>query len=376
VTTVVIVVMALGIASNTIVFTILDAIVLSDLPYRDANRLVTLSTSRDGETPQDDIGVPTVLDWTARSRSIESFTMWRDGGMRITLDGRTELVRGMRVSANYFDLLGVAMQLGRGFVSADDTPAGRNAIILTDGVWRTLFGADPQIVGRVVPSVDGPYRVVGVLPADFRPLHMSNPGEFPRTFAPLGLDLTDYTCRSCADIRVVGRMRGGVSAASAQAELNAILGQLTREHPDDYSRSSSVHVTTLRDQLVGRFGTAVAAAQAAAALFLLLACANVAALLLAQSARRRTDIALRAALGASRARIVGELLTESVLLAACGGAAGVALASIGTRAVVAFGASEIPRLQEVAPNASMLLFGIATSVATGVVFGMLPAIRA
>ena len=372
----VVVVMALGIASNTVVFTILDAIVLSDLPYHDPDRLISLSTSRDGETPQDDIAVPAVAAWSAQSQTVERLAMWRDGGMRVTLDGRTELVRGMRVTANYFDLLGVPMQLGRAFTPDDNRPSGGEALILTDGVWRALFGADPRAIGRVVPTVDGTFRIVGVLPAGFRPLHMSNPGEFPRVFAPLGVEATALACRPCPELRVIGRLRRGIAASSAQAELNAIFGQLARERPAEYSRATSVRVATLREQLVGRFGTAVAAAQAAAALFLLLACANVAALLLAQAARRRIDVALRAALGAGRARIVRERLTESVLLAGCGGAAGVALAWIATRAVVALGASEIPRLQEVAPNGSTLLFGVATSIATGLLFGMLPAIRA
>ena len=372
----VVVVMALGIAANTSVFTILDAVVLADLPYRAPDRLVTFSTARDGEAPQDEIGVPAVEDWAAHTRTVEALAVWRDAGLRIRLDGRTELVRGMRVSANYFDLLGVPMQLGRGFRAEDDTPTGRNALILTDATWRTLFGGDPRVIGRAVQSVDGTYRVVGVLAADFRPLHMSNPGEFPRVFAPLGLERSTYPCRPCPALRVVGRLRRGVSAPAAQAEVNTIFGQFAREHPADYSTAAVVRITTLRDQLVGRFGKAVAIAQAVAALFLLLACVNVAALLLAQTTRRRANIVLRAALGASRARIAGELLTESVLLAACGGAAGVALAWIATRAIAALGATEIPRLQEVAPNGSMLLFGLGTSLATGLLFGMLPAMRA
>ena len=206
----VVVVMALGIAANTSVFTILDAVVLADLPYRAPDRLVTFSTARDGEAPQDEIGVPAVGDWAAHSETVEALAVWQDAALRMTRDGRTELVRGMRVSASYFDLLGVPMQLGRGFRAEDDTPAGRSALILTDATWRTLFGGDPRVIGRAVQSVDGVYRIVGVLPADFRPLHMSNPGEFPRVFAPLGLVTSTYPCRPCPALRVVGRLRRGV----------------------------------------------------------------------------------------------------------------------------------------------------------------------
>jgi predicted permease len=368
--------MAVGIASNTTVFTILNAVVLADLPYHAPDRLVTFSTARDGEAPQDEIGVPAVADWAAHSQTIEGLGLWRDTALRITRDGRTELVRGMRVSANYFDLLGVSMQLGRSFRAEDDTPAGRNALILTDATWRALFGGDPRVIGRAVQSVDGLYRVVGVLAADFRPLHMSNPGEFPSVFAPLGLERSAYPCRPCPAVRVVGRLTPGASVAAAQAEVNTRFAQFARQHPADYSTTAVVRIATLREQLVGRFGKAVATAQAVAALFLLLACVNVAALLVAQTARRRADIALRAALGASRARIAGELLTESVLLAACGGVAGVALAWIATRAIAVLGATEIPRLQEVTPDGSLLLAGLATTLASGLLFGVLPAVRA
>lgn len=166
----IVVVMALGIAANTTTFTILDAVVLADLPYRAPDRLVTFSTARDGEAPQDEIGVPAAADWAAHSQTVEGLALWRDAALRITCDGRTELVRGMRVSANYFDLLGVPMQLGRGFRADDDTPAGRSALILTDATRRTLFGGDPHVIGRAVHSVDGMYRIVGVLAPDFRPL--------------------------------------------------------------------------------------------------------------------------------------------------------------------------------------------------------------
>ena len=368
---------ALGIASNAVVFTILDAIVLSDLPYRDPGRLVSFSTSRDGEVPREEVSVPAIVQWTARSRTVDGVAMFRDGGgLRVTLGGRTELVRGLLVSGTYFDLLGVQMQLGRAFTPGDDTADRRDLLVLTDGVWRTLFGADPDVIGRAVPTVYGTYRVVGVLPADFRLLPMSNPGEFPRVFTPLGAEAAGGPCPPCPELRAIGRLRRDVAASAARAELNTSFAQFVRDHPASYPRSTAIAVTPLRDRLVGRFGQAVAVAQTAAALFLLLACANVAALRLAQATRRRADIALRAALGARRTRIARELLTESVVVAACGGLAGVGLAWIATRAVVAVGASEIPRLQEVAPNGSMLLFGIGASVATGLAFGMMPAVRA
>ena len=368
--------MALGIGANAVVFAVLKAAILDALPYREPDRLVAVVAGGAGSSSRDDVSAATAAEWTRRARSFDRLEAWGDAGVRLSVDGAAEMVRGMRISAGYLDLLGAPMQLGRSFTADDETPAGADALILTDAVWRDLFGADPLIVGRSIPAVGGAYRVVGVLRPDFHPLHMSNPGEFPRIFMPAGYDLRTSPCRDCPDVRVVARLANDVKIGQAQAELNAIAAALAREYPGEPAFHAAMRVTPLRDQLLGRFGAAMSVAQAVAVIFLLLACASVAALLLAHGRRRRTEIAVRAALGADRGQIVRQLLVESLLLAVASGVLGVAIAWTAMRLVVRTAATEIPRLQEMSPDGWMLLFGIAVSVATGLVFGLAPALRA
>jgi putative ABC transport system permease protein len=290
----------------------------------------------------------------------------------MTIGDRTEMVRGMRVSGGYLDLLGATLQMGRSFADGDDA----SALILTDAAWRELFGGDPRVIGRAVQgSGGGGYRIIGVLSPDFHPLHMTNPGEFPRLFL-FEYDLRRNPCRACPDVRVVARLARGVGVREAQAEMNAITVALSHEDPVAYGGDVTRRVAPLRDQLLGDFGVALSMAQAVAALFLLLACASVATLLLAQGTRRRPEFALRAALGAGRRRIVRQLLVECLLLAGTGGLFGVAIAWSSMWIIVRTAATEIPRLQEMAPDASMLWFGVVISTVTGLLFGLAPALRA
>jgi len=205
-------VLALGIGANAVVFAVLKAAVLNQLPYPHPERLVAIVPSSGGAATPDDVESRTAHEWAVRARSFDALEAWGDAGARLTIAGRTEMVRGMRISAGYLDLLGAPMQLGRGF-SADD----RDAVILTDGVWHELFGGDPAIVGRTVPAVGPALRVVGVLSPEFHPLHMSNPGELPRIFIPLGYDLRRNPCRECQAVRVIARLGRGIPITRAQA---------------------------------------------------------------------------------------------------------------------------------------------------------------
>jgi putative ABC transport system permease protein len=314
-----------------------------------------------------------VHEWTRRARTLDAIEVWGDAGVRLSIGGRTEMVRGMRVSAGYLDLLGARMQLGRSLALDDD----ERTLVLTDSVWRELFNADSAIVGRTISGIGAMrYRIAGVLSGDFHPLHMSNPGELPRLYMPVGFDLHRSGCDECPGVRVIGRLARGVRIGEAQAEMRTISTALARESPAAYPSDVTMHVVSLRDRLLGRFGTAMTLAQAVAVLFLLLACASVATLLVAQATRRRQEIAVRAALGASRLRIVRQLLVESLLLAGCGGALGIALAWTAMWFIVRTAPDEIPRLQEMTPDQSMLVFGVVVSLATGVLFGLAPALHA
>src|SRR5438067_2279038 len=280
----VVTVMALGIGANAVVFAVLKAAILNALPYPESERLVAIEPAIAGGAMPDNISVRTASEWIVRARSFDALEAWGDAGVRLTIGGATEMVRGMRVTSGYLDMLGGSVQLGRSLTADDD----ETSLVVTDGVWRTFFGADPLVVGRTLAGIGGgAYRIVGVLRPDFHPLHMTNPGELPRLFMPVGYDLRRNPCVICPDVRVIARLARGVAIGEAQAEMNAIAPALAREFPSDYAAGVTTRVVPLRDQLLGRFGAALTVAQAVALIFLLLACASVATLLLAHGTRRR-----------------------------------------------------------------------------------------
>ncbi len=375
-TAAVVLTMALGIGANAVVFSVVKAVVINPLPYGNPERLVTIVQADSHTENSATVSFATVHDWRARSRSFDHLSLWHDFGVRLLAGGRADMLRGMRVNADFFDTLGVPMYLGRSFRSEEDTPAGSNVFILSYGVWRDRFGADPTVVGRVLPALGGAFTVVGVLPANFQPLHMSNPAELPQIFAPLGYDPSELDSRSWRGLRVIGALAPGVSSGEAEAELGTIMRALVREHPADYPSDASATVTPLRDELIGHFGTALWMLQGAVGLLLLLACANVATLLLARATARRTEVAVRAALGAGRWRLARQMLTESVLLAATSGLVGVCASWWAIGIIARRGGTMIPRIGELAPDRSLLVFGLAASVVTGLVFGLAPAVAA
>jgi len=376
-TAIAILTLALGVGANTALFSVVKAVLLNSLPYRQPDRLVTLAKTDFDTRNATNTSYGTAEDWKARERSFESIALYRGWGPTVTGSGNPEILRGLRVTSNFFETLGVHPLLGSDFTPAEDRPDTWHVVLLGHAFWMARFGGDPKVVGTSITLDDQPYRIVGVLPESFQSLSFAFNGKPRDIWAPLGYDASlDYACRTCQHLRSVARLKDGVSLGQAQAEMAAIESQLAREFPKEYPKDASVVVQSLRDTWVGKVRFALWLLLAATGFVLLIACANIANLMLTRAAAKRREVAVRTALGASRARIVRQLLTESVVLSVLGGAAGVFLAVAGTSFLLQIAPSNIPRLGDAVVDAPVLLFSLLISVATGILMGLVPALQA
>jgi predicted permease len=363
--------LALGIGGTTAIFSVTDAVLLRALPYPGGDRVVVVAQEGSGRA-----GYATFHDWRDRARSFEHMAAigsWAP--TLITGDGPARL-HGLRVTGGFFEALGIRPALGRLLTDADDRPgASRQVALVSDGLWRRRFAADPDVVGRAVRINGADYRVIGVLPAGFEPLisaHFYSPAEI---WSPLGYDLTlPSACRSCQHLRVIGRLREGASPSAARAEIDAIQRSLLDEHPNDYV-DRPMAVVPLQDELVRGVRPTLQVLLGAIAFVLAIAVANLAGLLLARATARRREIALRAALGAGRGRIIRQLLTEGVLLAAIGGVAGVVIALWATPVLVALAPSDLPRASVIRIDRVALAFAAAVTLLCGLLVALAPALR-
>jgi putative ABC transport system permease protein len=369
--------LALGIGANTALFSVVKAVLLNSLPYRQPDRLVTMAKA-DSDTPNPtNTSFGTVADWKARTQSFESIALYRGWGPTVTGTGNPEVLRGLRVTYNFFDTLGIQPALGRGFLPEEDRPDRANVVLLSHSFWVQRFGADPKVMGTSLVLNEVPFQIVGVLPESFQSLSFATNGTPRDVWAPLGYDLSlPYACRSCQHLRCVARLKDGVGVAQARAEMRSIETQLAHEFPKEYPADATVIVQPLRETWVGKVQSALWLLLGATGFVLLISCANIANLLLTRAASKRREVAVRTALGASRTRIARQLITETIVLSLLGGLGGVVLAIWGTSFLVQMAPAEIPRLGDVHFDASMLLFTLALSMATGVLMGLVPAFQA
>jgi putative ABC transport system permease protein len=374
--TVAVLTLALGIGANAAIFSVLDAVLLRPLPYAGGERIVMIGdASPDGGTPNN-VGYATYEDLRDQTRTFDAVAAVRNWQPTLVTDGIAERVPAMRVTANYFGMLGARPALGRGFLKEDDRPDTWRVVLLSHGLWRRSFGADPSVVGRVVRMNDLDFRIIGVMPRDFQPLVSARYYKPAELWAPIGYDRSlEYACRGCQHLKAIARLAPGVSIAAARGDLDRVRGRLAAEYPADYP-VGSMDAVPLARELTSGIRAPLFVLVGAVGFVLLIACANVGNLMLARSLGCSHEMAVRGALGASRARLMRQLFAESLVLCAAGGAAGLALAVTLQSALLRLAPVSLPRLDRVAIDGRVLGFAALVTLAAAFLSGWIPALRA
>jgi len=364
--------LALGIGANTAIFTGLRALVLKPLPLPDAGRIVMIwGVNKHAGFDHSNISYDDCRDWRAQARSFERLAAFLETGVTLTGRGEPEVLPGARVSADFFPALGVKPALGRELSPEDDRPGAARVVVLSDGIWRRLFGADPKVLEQTIALDGRPHTVIGIMPRGFElPSY-----EFMQAWTAIEPDLGTPE-RGNRSYKAIGRLKPGATFDAAQTEIAGISRRLADAYPKT-NTGVEARLVALKDEIFDdRFRLSMQTLMAAVLLVLLIGCANISNLLLARTRARRREIAVRTALGAGRARIVRQLLTESLLLALAGAAAGLLVAAWGTQILVTLLPPDTPRLSEIRADGFVFAFAFALSVAATVVFGLFPALDA
>ena len=371
---IVIATLALGIGANTAIFSVVNSVMLRPLPYDRAGRLVVVWGNLHKPGLEEIPGsAAEFVDYRDRNRVFDAIAAYDTGGVTVTGLERPERISAAITTASLFPILATSPSLGRAFTAADEQPGRDRVAIVSHAFWQRRLGGAASVIGRAITIDLQPFEIVGVMPNGF-----AFPDDDTELWRPLAFTADDVSenQRGSHSYTIIGHLKDGATVEQAQAEMRTLGMQMGAEHRGVYRTGFSAAVRPLHEELVGASGPALLTLMTAVIVVLLIACANVANLLLARGAARQREMAIRAALGASRLRVLRQLLVESVLLAAAGGALGLALAATGIRALVALAPTTIPRVNEIAIDARVIVLTTIVSLVTGVVFGLAPALHA
>ena len=360
--------LAVGIGVNTAMFSVINEVLLTPLPYPEADRLVWMNESGP-DIANRWVSHSNFLDWRERNQVFESMSTFRGWYMNITGGDEPENINTRMVTSDYFKVMRASPFMGRDFTPEDDKPGAAPVVLISYGTWQKRFAADPNVVGKNITLDDRAYTVIGVLPESFA--HQGPPPAWV-LMGPFNWQGRDVRTGG----NVIARLKPGVTIEQARSDMNRIAQELRQEHPVDNAGANAVNVLSLQDSITGNVSTALKILFGAVGLVLLIACANVANLLLARAAGRRKEFAVRAALGASRFRIARQMLVESLVLAIIGGALGLVLATWTISVLSRVAHETVPRMSGLELDARVLAFSFVVSVFTGILFGVLPALRA
>lgn len=362
--------LALGIGANVAIFSVVQGVLLAPLPYRDSDRLVVVLLNNFRLRSPTYLSYRDFLDWNRGAPPFEKMAAYAGRSLDLSSPGNPEHLEGKEISSNFFGTLGVTLALGREFSAEEDRNGGAPVAIISNGLWRDRFGGSVAALGKSAVLDGVETTVVGVLQPGFR-----FGSSYADVYTPIGQrKLADANDRTVHDVVCIALLKAGGSLTQADAEMNAIQENIDRLNPET-ERGLGVKILAAKEELVGDVRDTLVLLLGAVGLVLLIACANVANLLLARSAARAREFSIRAALGAGRGRIVRQLVTESVLLSVLGGVLGLAAAKWGLHAVLATLAADLPRVENIHVNASVLFFALSVSIVVGILFGLAPALR-
>ena len=374
-TIVAILTLTLGIGANTALFSVANAVLFEPLPFHAPDQLVALYANR-VRFERASISYPNFLDWQRENNTFVSMAAFRQDDFSLTGVGEAEHIRGEMVSADFFSTLGVTPAAGRFFTADEDRIGAAPVALISSGLWKRKFGAASDVIGKRLALNGTDYTIIGVLPANFH-LRLQNFSENNDVYVPIGqwTDVVFHDRSAGLGMKAIGRLKPGVTLAQAHADMDAIANRLAEAYPvaDKHSR---ITVMSLKESMVREIEPFLFLLLGAVGLVLLIACVNVANLVLARSASRTREFAIRSALGASANRVLRQLLTESTLLALAGGAFGLLLAAWATTGVLNLVSDTLPRAQEVRLDGRVLLFTLAISLLSGILFGLAPALKA